>query len=353
MANFSASKNTGDTLTAAEWNQIGSLNNFIQSTGQTLSIADLNQSAKAAAQYGAGNYFTDSGATNAYLLSAVGSMQSPATYFEGMEIRFRTVNANTGASTINVAALGVVDIKQTDGITDLDINDISTIEENIATYDGSVFRLQSKETYKLGSIQTFTASGTYTKSSGVRAILVELVGGGGGGGGSGSAGGSDGGAGGTTSFGVHCSATGGGGGSLGTGAGGSPGSSGGIGISGNINQKGGGGGSGSGDATSVASGGAGGSSYFGGGGQGRAAGNVGIAGGVNSGGGGSGAGGNIAIAGGGGGGAGGYSKKFITTGIGATETVTIGTAGTAGTAGTSGFTGGVGSLGIVAVYEYY
>ena len=134
MANFSASKNTGDTLTAPEWNQTGSINNLIQSTGQTLSTADLNQSGKAAAQYGSGNFFTDSGAANAYILSPIGSMQSPAAYFDGMEIRFRAANASNAASTVNVNSLGNKAIKLNDGTTDIS-NQINTTEDVILRFD--------------------------------------------------------------------------------------------------------------------------------------------------------------------------------------------------------------------------
>lgn len=136
MANFSASKNTGDTLTAAEWNQTGSLNNLIQSTGQTLSTADLNQSGKAAAQYGSGNFFTDSGAANAYDLSPIGSMQSATAYFDGMEIRFRAANASSTASTINVNSLGVKNIKQANGVTDI-TTEISTTADSILRFDNA------------------------------------------------------------------------------------------------------------------------------------------------------------------------------------------------------------------------
>lgn len=136
MANFSASKNTGDTLTAAEWNQTGSLNNLIQSTGQTLSTADLNQSGKAAAQYGSGNFFTDSGAANAYVLSPIGSMQSAAAYFDGMEIRFRAANASSTASTVNVNSLGTKAIKQANGVTDI-TTEISTTADSILRFDSA------------------------------------------------------------------------------------------------------------------------------------------------------------------------------------------------------------------------
>lgn len=136
MANFSASKNTGDTLTAAEWNQTGSINNLIQSTGQVLSDADLNQSGKAAAQYGSGNFFTDSGAANAYILSPIGSMQSAAAYFDGMEVRFRAANASSAASTVNVNSLGSKNIKKADGVTDI-TTEISTTADSILRFDNA------------------------------------------------------------------------------------------------------------------------------------------------------------------------------------------------------------------------
>ncbi|OGY57853.1 MAG: hypothetical protein A3D47_01970 [Candidatus Colwellbacteria bacterium RIFCSPHIGHO2_02_FULL_43_15] len=164
----------------------------------------------------------------------------------------------------------------------------------------------------LPNIQTFTASGAWTKPAGLRYVVIELVGGGGGGGsgagtdgagaggggggysrkiiaaaslgatetvtiGAGGAGGdvtfpgSGGGTGGTTSFGLHTSATGGAGGEKGTQGAVPTGGSGGVGSSGDLNIKGQGGGAGSGDAGSssiLVGSGAGGSSYLGGGGRG-------------------------------------------------------------------------------------
>lgn len=160
--------------------------------------------------------------------------------------------------------------------------------------------------YILGSVQTFSASGTWTRPSGCRAIMVELVGGGGGsggcaasaagqfgeaggGGGGGysrkwiaspgssetvtigaggtaaSAGANNGGTGGTTSFGAHCQATGGTGGSGITPAAGTvrgaPGV-GGVGSLGDINISGGDGGQGTNAGGVRISTGYGGSSFF-------------------------------------------------------------------------------------------
>lgn len=209
-------------------------------------------------------------------------------------------------------------------------------------------------------VQTFTSSGTYTKSSGATKALVYVVGGGGGGGGvdgqgastgraaggggaggtaiklitsglgdtetvtvgSGASGGSGataGGTGGTSSFGSHCSATGGGGGGAGTAIAWSNatmviGGVGGIGSSGDVDIRGGSGAYGisAGSSASENSSGEGGNSFFGGGAQ--------SIGGDNDG----------RDAQGIGGGGSGATVNNITT----------------------NYTGGAGSDGIVVVYEY-
>jgi len=188
----------------------------------------------------------------------------------------------------------------------------------------------------LVGVQAFTASGTYTRSPNVTAVLVFVTGGGGGGGGSqdasasggaggggggtvieyitaglgatetvtigaagtaGSAAGGNGGAGGTSSFGAHCSATGGGGG-IGSATAVIVGGAGGVGSGGTLNLGGGVGGPGV-----SAGGGNGGASFWGangGGGQdsaGGAAGNYGGGGGGGDDGAGAGAAGAVGTAG--------------------------------------------------------
>lgn len=110
-------KITGGTLPASEWNEVPSeLQNVIEKTGQVLTSADLDQIGKGIAVYAAGgDFYTDSGAADAYVLSAVGSKQSPPAYFNGMKIRFLPSNANTGPATVNVATLGVKSLVRTDG----------------------------------------------------------------------------------------------------------------------------------------------------------------------------------------------------------------------------------------------
>lgn len=108
-------KVTGNTLTASEWNEVPSeIQNVIESLEITLSDADLNQLGKAIAGYVAnGAFYTDSGAANAYVLSPIGSKQSPPAYTEDFTAIFIATNTNTGASTVNVGGLGVKNISDT------------------------------------------------------------------------------------------------------------------------------------------------------------------------------------------------------------------------------------------------
>ena len=190
-------------------------------------------------------------------------------------------------------------------------------DDNTATGFVEISRTGSAPTKAgLKSVQTFTASGTWTKPAGITHVLVFNTAGGGGGGGSNSAGdgasggggggtaiefidvsgtasetttvgaggtagasgGGAGGTGGSSSFGALCSSTGGAGGQGNAGSG----AAGGVGSGGDLNLTGQGGGSGL-----IGSSGIGGSSYFGAGGQGIAVLSAGAAGG-NHGGGGSG-----------------------------------------------------------------
>jgi len=110
-------KVTGNSLTAAEWNQVPSeIQNVIEGLGQTLSSGDLNQLGKGIAGYAAnGQFYIDSGAADAYVLSQVGSKQGIPAYAIGARFIFVPSNANTGASTANVSGLGVKNIKTRDG----------------------------------------------------------------------------------------------------------------------------------------------------------------------------------------------------------------------------------------------
>ncbi|MCK5127653.1 MAG: hypothetical protein KAR42_15455 [candidate division Zixibacteria bacterium] len=104
-------------LSADEWNQLPSeIQNIIEALGITLSGADLNQLGKGIAGYVAnGAFYTDGGAANAYVLAAVGGKQLPPAYADGMLASFFPDNSNTGASTVNIGALGVKNIVNTSG----------------------------------------------------------------------------------------------------------------------------------------------------------------------------------------------------------------------------------------------
>jgi hypothetical protein len=132
-------KNTGDSYTSAEFNQSNDeLKNAITDSGQTLSGSDSFQISQAASVNAAGaDYYDDSGVADAYVLSKPGtsSLRSPPAYFEGMTIRFRPTNANTGGSTVNVAAVGVVSILKEDGVSALSPGDLTTANDVECRYD--------------------------------------------------------------------------------------------------------------------------------------------------------------------------------------------------------------------------
>jgi len=156
MSKFDQKVN-GNTVSSLEYNNIvNPLSNLITSTGQTIDTSNT-QVVKAVADYAAvGTFYTDSGTANSYVLSAIGNRLAPNAYSEGMEIRFRSTNANTGASTVNVAGLGVKNIKQGDGSTDIAAGDISPNFDTRARYDGTVFRLSN-----LSDVGNLTVNGKF------------------------------------------------------------------------------------------------------------------------------------------------------------------------------------------------
>jgi len=99
--------------------------NLVLTSGQPLFEPDNYQMSKAAAIYsGVGDFYTDTGTVDHYVLSAVGFRQTPVSYEEGLKVRFRALNGNTGTSDIDVAGIGVVVIKKEDGVSDLGAGDI-------------------------------------------------------------------------------------------------------------------------------------------------------------------------------------------------------------------------------------
>jgi hypothetical protein len=146
MSDFNTSKVDGNTVGSAEWNQLSDVDNLTTTSGQTPSTTDLFQLSIASARYSSGGqFFTDSGTANTYVLSPVSPFKSPVDganlYFNGMTIRFRAGNANSGASTVNVNGAGSKNLKKEDGSTDLTAGDILTTKDSRFRYDGTSFVL--------------------------------------------------------------------------------------------------------------------------------------------------------------------------------------------------------------------
>jgi len=138
--------NLVDSIDATDENsKVAELKNTVTTIGQTLSTPDNFQVSKAMATYAAvGAFYSESGAANVYVASVVASREAPFDYVEGMEVSFFAANDNTGASTINVAGLGVKTILREDGVTALVSADILTTQLTKLLYDGTNFRLISR-----------------------------------------------------------------------------------------------------------------------------------------------------------------------------------------------------------------
>lgn len=160
-------KVTGDQLTADEFNDIpAELENAITSIGLSLSAGDLYQLAKTIASYVAvGDFYQDTGTANAYILNQASPIQAPQAYLDGMRVRFRINETNTGASTVNVNSLGVKSILKEDGISELSAGDLPEGEfgEIIYHADLDLFQLASHKyeqtTFVTGDINLTTYNG--------------------------------------------------------------------------------------------------------------------------------------------------------------------------------------------------
>lgn len=139
-----ASKVNGDTLSATEFNQITTeiQSNLITSSAQTPNAAILNQIAMAVASYvGQNNFCVDSGIANAYVLTQVSPFIRPVALKNGLTIKFRPGNNNSGACTANAYGFGVISIKEADGTTNPSAGRLSTAQDVELRYDGTVWRL--------------------------------------------------------------------------------------------------------------------------------------------------------------------------------------------------------------------
>lgn len=164
-----------DVLPADQWNQVPTeIENAILSTGITLSSGDLFQLGKTIANYAAnGDFYTDSGAADAYVLGAIGSKQAPTTYSNGTRVRFLVGNTNTGASTVNVATLGVKDIKRQGGAA-LSASDMVAGEIVKLEYDGTDFIL-NKDILEIGAIRDISRNLVIENNSGNPNFQIDIA----------------------------------------------------------------------------------------------------------------------------------------------------------------------------------
>ena len=171
-------KTTGGTLTAAQWNEVPSeIQNVIEGLGITLSGGDLNQLGKAIAGYVSnGNFYTDSGGANAYVLNIIGLKQRAPAYTDGFFASFTAGNVNTGASTVNVSTLGVKNIKLSDGTNPV-AGDISgRVELAFDTAADNFVLLNPKVTDKLHIFDTKAAMFASTVLvPGMRAAILGYI----------------------------------------------------------------------------------------------------------------------------------------------------------------------------------
>jgi len=131
----------------ATWYNINQteMNNLITGSGLTVdNTGAINtQQQQSASRFAANNFYIDSGAADAYVLTLAASFTNPVSatvgYFVGMTIRFRAGNAGTGgAATVNVNQAGVKSLKEGDGTTNP--TSIPTTIDTEWRYDGTVFR---------------------------------------------------------------------------------------------------------------------------------------------------------------------------------------------------------------------
>lgn len=92
--------------------------NYIDTSSQTKSESDLFQMAKTGAVVASkGDFYKESvgSAADVYLLEADDELADVWRLKNGMRFRFKVVNANTGASTVNINSLGAKDLKLNGG----------------------------------------------------------------------------------------------------------------------------------------------------------------------------------------------------------------------------------------------
>lgn len=103
-------------------------------------------------------------------------------YAAGQGFQFVAAGSNTGAVTINIDGLGAKNITKA-GTSALGVGDITINQVVEIVYDGTQFQMTNARPPAgvVVAMQAFTASGTYTPTSGMSYCIVHMVGAGGGG----------------------------------------------------------------------------------------------------------------------------------------------------------------------------
>lgn len=122
------------------------------------------------------NYAVDLGANDTYAITLA---DPPVSYVTGQQFSFKANTANTGAASLNVNSLGAKAIKK-DVNVDLATGDILANQIVFVEYDSTNFQIISR-TSTQPTVQTFTSSGTYTPSIGLKFAVIEVQGAGAGG----------------------------------------------------------------------------------------------------------------------------------------------------------------------------
>ncbi len=131
------------TLAATDFNATqGEVENIVLSADIALNPAggpdtNLNMLGQAVSGYAnAGATYQDSGIADAYVLSIATNLKPPVKLFDNLTVTFKAGNTNTGASTVNVATLGVKDIRKPDDSAliagDIVADEFYTIKYNLS-----------------------------------------------------------------------------------------------------------------------------------------------------------------------------------------------------------------------------
>ncbi len=109
--------NNVDTFDSSDWNQVyEDIKNFINSSGQAaLSGGNTAQTSRAIKNYAARSDFYTASGSDAIILTPMAGFKTPARYYDGMRVRFRTVSLSFSFITVNVGGLGAVSVHPYDG----------------------------------------------------------------------------------------------------------------------------------------------------------------------------------------------------------------------------------------------